>query len=119
MEAELARATTVIVATVLVLACPAAADPLPVTTPGTSPRPTESDVPTPAPTTAPIVTPSAAPTSTLTPTQPWIWTDTGSMVDPRNCHTATLLGDGRVLVAGGYSDTQIGAAELYDPVTRS
>jgi len=37
---------------------------------------------------------------------------TGSMVSARSAHTATLLSDGRVLVAGGLSD---GSAELYDP----
>lgn len=36
---------------------------------------------------------------------------TGSMAEARDCHTATLLPDGRVLVAGGDDST----AELYDP----
>jgi hypothetical protein len=35
---------------------------------------------------------------------------TGSMAEARDCHTATLLHDGRVLVAGGDDST----AELYD-----
>jgi len=43
------------------------------------------------------------------------WTATGSMVSKRGSHTATLLGNGKVLVAGG-SDANIHAsAELYDP----
>lgn len=51
------------------------------------------------------------------------WTPTGSLVTPRRQHTATLLPNGKVLVAGGVSSNAISAAtilasaELYDPVT--
>jgi hypothetical protein len=48
------------------------------------------------------------------------WTTTGSMNTARAGHTATLLPDGRVLVAGGSdgtSGTRLTSAELYDPVT--
>ncbi len=38
---------------------------------------------------------------------------TGSLLQARTLHTATLLADGRVLIAGGGS----AGAELYDPVT--
>ena len=46
------------------------------------------------------------------------WTATGSMATGRSDHTATLLPNGRVLVAGGINTTGfLASAELYDPVT--
>jgi len=45
------------------------------------------------------------------------WTATGSLTAPRNHHTATLLLNGKVLVAGGNNDETfaLSSAELYDP----
>ncbi len=52
---------------------------------------------------------------------PGTWEDAGSMKQPRALHTATLLLDGRVLIAGGshsfFTDmTPLTSAELYEPV---
>lgn len=55
-----------------------------------------------------------------------VWTPTGSMNDARWRHTATLLPDGRVLVAGGFGDPYtpganaqpvLDTAEIYNPAT--
>jgi N-acetylneuraminic acid mutarotase len=44
------------------------------------------------------------------------WTTTGSMTVPRCYHSATLLGDGTVLVAGGGTIfSSDNSAEIYDP----
>jgi hypothetical protein len=52
------------------------------------------------------------------PAVPGAWTFTGSMHDARQEHTATLLLDGRVLVAGGTVNAiSLTSAELYDPNT--
>lgn len=43
----------------------------------------------------------------------------GAMHHARISHTATLLRDGRVLIAGGFSASVSSSAELYDPKTKS
>ena len=45
----------------------------------------------------------------------------GQMTAARACHTATLLADGKVLIAGGFSDEAhyLDSAELYDPASRT
>jgi hypothetical protein len=50
--------------------------------------------------------------------QPGTWTATGSMSVARLAFTATLLTNGKVLVAGGHDSTEnFSSAELYDPAT--
>ena len=46
------------------------------------------------------------------------WTATGSLTTARDRHTATLLPNGKVLVAGGYATAALlASAELYDPAS--
>jgi hypothetical protein len=47
------------------------------------------------------------------------WTATGSLVTARYVHSATLLPNGKVLVAGGFNDSSgyLASAELYDPAS--
>jgi hypothetical protein len=49
---------------------------------------------------------------------PFQFETTGSLATPRDAHTATLLLNGKVLVAGGDNGgTVLASAELYDPAT--
>ena len=82
-----------------------------------APSPSATPIPTPPPTVA-AATPTAVPMSTPTPLP-----STGSMTAARAWQTATLLSDGRVLVAGGSvgpgagSGMLLASAELYNPKT--
>ena len=53
---------------------------------------------------------------------PGTFTQTGNLTVPREFHTATLLPNGKVLIAGGYSygpgqSSAWASAELYDPAS--
>jgi len=92
----------------------------------TPPAPSSAQPSSPSPTAA-SATPSAPPTIASSPTKPspvpatGRWSTTSSMIAARAEHTATLLPDGRVLVAGGVADgkeeVSLASAELYDPNT--
>jgi Kelch motif/Galactose oxidase, central domain len=99
---------------VLVAACGTSATP-PSTPPGST---TSAGAPTPRATAAVTAEPSI-------PNGPAVgtWKATDSMAVARKLHTATLLPDGKVLVAGGVdsdddaSFRSLASAELYDPRT--
>src|SRR5215217_4663884 len=58
----------------------------------------------------------SAPSVLLEPSVCSSWTPTGSLNIARDSHTATLLPNGMVLVAGGFGPVRA-SAELYDPAS--
>ena len=46
-----------------------------------------------------------------------LWSKTGNMKTPRSSHTETVLPNGKVLVADGFSNGDGRSAEVYDPAT--
>ncbi|MCM3904642.1 MAG: hypothetical protein ND866_23340 [Pyrinomonadaceae bacterium] len=68
-----------------------------------------------------IAAPMLGPMALAPPATDPGWTFTGSLNARRNNHTATVLPNGKVLVAGGNSSADIegilNSAELYDPAT--
>ncbi|CAF1306795.1 unnamed protein product, partial [Adineta steineri] len=47
------------------------------------------------------------------------WTITSNMNNARDWHTASVLSNGRVLVAGGGNGNVLNSAELYDPLANT
>jgi WD40 repeat protein len=64
-----------------------------------------------------VIALSASLGSAIAQTSSPSWTYTGNLNVRRGEHTATLLPNGKVLVAGGGSDGLLSSAELYDPAT--
>ena len=59
-------------------------------------------------------------TESHTPLVSWIWRVTATPNTARSDHTATLLQNGMVLVAGGFANgNPIASSELYDPASRT
>jgi hypothetical protein len=67
-----------------------------------------------------LILPLAALALTLSgihPAKAASWINTGSLTGTRQNHTATLLLNGNVLVAGGTYAGSLSSVELYDPFT--
>jgi len=66
---------------------------------------------------APALAVLALSLSRIEPAQAATWVTNGPMTAARENHTATLLPNGKLLVAGGYNGSYLPRAELYDPAT--
>ena len=66
-----------------------------------------------------LAIPGPASVSSLSPVDaPFTFDNTGSLNTARELHTATLLPNGKVLVAGGQNNSgYLTSAELYDPAS--
>jgi hypothetical protein len=64
----------------------------------------------------PLVCAAFAAAATVTAQSPGTFSRTGEMAAARSLHSATLLSNGHVLIAGGGSDSVLDRAEIYDPV---
>jgi hypothetical protein len=143
----MAKAAGLILAIVVIAGCgkassgaasaissPSASTPTPtpsVSTPTVSTPTPSSPPPSPSPSTRPLLpaqaSPSAQPTPTPTPSPvatppgPGTWQRTFLMSSPRADFTATLLQNGKVLLAGGESSATANTptVDLFDPVTNS
>ena len=100
---------------VLLLAAGCSGSASPTLAPALTPGPTATAAATSAPTLTP--TPTATPAPTPTP-QVGL---TGPLGVGRQIHTATVLADGSVLIAGGYdnNDSALASAVLYHPATNT
>jgi hypothetical protein len=74
----------------------------------------------PAPvTTTPTAAPPVLAPATPSPAPALAFVSTGDLTTMREGHSATLLPDGRVLVAGGWGNGILASAELYDPASEA
>src|SRR5882672_5155167 len=55
--------------------------------------------------------------SVIQPANAASWGTNGPMANGRQYHTATLLSNGKVLVAGGQNAGYLSSVELYDPAS--
>ncbi|CAF3950520.1 unnamed protein product, partial [Rotaria sordida] len=64
-----------------------------------------------------ITTTTTLVSTTTTTAQQSRWSNTSNLNQARSGHTASVWGNGKVLVSGGYKNGALTSAELYDPST--